>query len=223
MHFKKYNLDALFVVTNAPRRSAYNPVERRLASLGHATSGVILEHDHYGSHLNESGKTVDKNLEKRNFKFADETLSEIWSSIMIDDYPVHSEYVEPSETKNICVPEYSQAWFQNHVRTPQYLIQITKCAEEDCCGSHRSNVRDVLPLGFLPVPVKVKFSKEGKIVAANINDTNGKFLPLFQQLSCSFQPIHSGCKQVNSFIIYKVSIEYINLFLKILHIFPDTL
>lgn len=39
---KTRNLDALFVVTNAPGRSAYNPVERRLAPLSHQTSGVVL-------------------------------------------------------------------------------------------------------------------------------------------------------------------------------------
>lgn len=190
-------MDALFIVTNAPGRSAYNPVERRLAPLGHATAGVILEHGHYGSHLNDQGQTIDKDLEKRNFKFAGETLSEIWSSILIDGHPVFSKFVEPSESNSLSVPDHSQAWFQTHVRTSQYLLQITKCGSENCCGLNRSNIRDVLPSGFLPGPVKVKFSKEEKITAANINDT-GKFLPLFQQLSCGFKPTHSGYKQVNS-------------------------
>lgn len=64
-HFRKYDLDALFLVTNAPVWSAYNPVERRLASLGRTTSGVILDHDHYGSHLSDQGKTIDLWLEKK--------------------------------------------------------------------------------------------------------------------------------------------------------------
>lgn len=49
--FRKYDLDGLFVVTNAPGRSAYNPVERRLAPLSHQTSGVILDHQFHGTHL----------------------------------------------------------------------------------------------------------------------------------------------------------------------------
>ncbi len=32
-HFKKYDFDALFLATNAPGRSAFNPVERRMAPL----------------------------------------------------------------------------------------------------------------------------------------------------------------------------------------------
>lgn len=51
-HFKKYDLDALFIITNAPGRSAYNRVERRIAPLSNQLAGVI-EHEHY------SGKTVD--------------------------------------------------------------------------------------------------------------------------------------------------------------------
>jgi hypothetical protein len=40
--FKKYDLDALFVVTNAPGRSAFNEVERRMAPLSHELSGKLL-------------------------------------------------------------------------------------------------------------------------------------------------------------------------------------
>ena len=39
--FKKYNLDALFMVTNAPGRSAFNEVERRMAPLSHELSGKL--------------------------------------------------------------------------------------------------------------------------------------------------------------------------------------
>ncbi|KAJ8940658.1 hypothetical protein NQ314_010633 [Rhamnusium bicolor] len=62
-HFRDFNLDALFVVTNAPGRSAYNRVERRMAPLSHELAGLILPHEHYGSHLDSYGKTVDKDLE----------------------------------------------------------------------------------------------------------------------------------------------------------------
>ena len=58
-----FNLDAFFVVTNAPGRSAYNRVERRKAPLSHDLAGVILPHDNFGSHLDSQGNTVHYDLE----------------------------------------------------------------------------------------------------------------------------------------------------------------
>lgn len=44
-HFSEHNLDGLFMFTNAPGRSAFNRVERRMAPLSRELSGVILQHD----------------------------------------------------------------------------------------------------------------------------------------------------------------------------------
>uniref|UniRef100_A0A182W7W0 Uncharacterized protein n=1 Tax=Anopheles minimus TaxID=112268 RepID=A0A182W7W0_9DIPT len=52
-NFRKYKLDALFVATNAPGRSAFNRVERRMAPLSRELVGLVLPHDHYGSHLDD--------------------------------------------------------------------------------------------------------------------------------------------------------------------------
>ena len=65
--FKNHNLDALFWATNAPGRSAFNRVERRMAPLSRQLSGVVIPHDKFGSHLNTSGKTINTELEKKNF------------------------------------------------------------------------------------------------------------------------------------------------------------
>lgn len=64
-HFSQFNLDALFVATNASGRSAFNRVERRMAPLSRELSGVILPHEHFGSHLNSQQETLDENLEKK--------------------------------------------------------------------------------------------------------------------------------------------------------------
>lgn len=71
-HFKKYNLDALFIATNAPGRSAYNRVERRMAFLSKQLAGVILPHEHFGSHLDDA-----KILGIPNFQHVGETLAEV--------------------------------------------------------------------------------------------------------------------------------------------------
>ena len=86
--FRDNNLDALFVACHAPGHSAYNTVERRMAPLSHDLSGLLLPHDHFGSHLDGSGKTVDSALEKKNFEKAGQVLAEVWSSTVIDGYEV---------------------------------------------------------------------------------------------------------------------------------------
>ena len=76
--FKQMKFDALIHVVKAAGLSAFNPVERRMAPLSHDLAGLILPHDHYGTHLNSSGKTVDEELEEKNFLAAAEALSEVW-------------------------------------------------------------------------------------------------------------------------------------------------
>lgn len=125
-HFKKYDFDAIFIATNAPGRSPYNRVERRMAPLSKQLSGVILKHDTYGTHLDNGGKTKDEELELKNFSAAGRTLAEIWSEMVIDTYPVVAEFKEPvdsvSEIQNI-----DAAWYASHVRESQYFLQV--CTE----------------------------------------------------------------------------------------------
>lgn len=61
-HFLKNNMDALFIATNAPGRSAFNRVERMMASLSKELAGLILPHDHFGRHLDGQGNTIDTEL-----------------------------------------------------------------------------------------------------------------------------------------------------------------
>ena len=73
-HFREYDLDALFIFTNAPGRSAFNRVERRMAPLSRELSGVVLPYDHFGSHLDGNGKTIDEELELQNFNHAGKSV-----------------------------------------------------------------------------------------------------------------------------------------------------
>lgn len=121
-HFKRYDLDALFLATNAPGRSAYNRVERRMAPLSRELAGLILPHDHFGSHLDERGVTIDEHLERSNFEFAGNVLAEVWSSMEIDGYNVTAKYVGAGEQD---VPDFPDIkWYSEHVRESQYLLQI---------------------------------------------------------------------------------------------------
>ena len=59
-------------------------------------TGVVLPHDTFGSHL-RNGKTVDEELEKKNFEAAGDTLANLWNDLEIDENPVKAEYiVEPA-------------------------------------------------------------------------------------------------------------------------------
>lgn len=69
-HFFKHDLDALFIATNAPGRSAYNLVERRMAPLSRKLCGLVLPYDNFGDHLDSQRRTTEEKLEKMNFPFA---------------------------------------------------------------------------------------------------------------------------------------------------------
>lgn len=103
-------------------RSAFNRVERRMAPLSRELSGIVIPHDKFGSHLNPAGKTVDKELEKKNFEFAGQTLAEIWGNMVIDNYPVTAKYIQEEEFVNI--DESTHYWYINHVRESQYFTQV---------------------------------------------------------------------------------------------------
>jgi hypothetical protein len=161
-HFISQNLDAVFVATNAPGRSAFNRIERRMAPLSRELSGLILEHDHYGSHLDSRNKTVDLELEKLNFQHAGQTLAEIWSGLTFDGFEVYAEYIEPenSALSEASLSKINSKWFSDHVRVSQYLLQIIKCSDLSCCSTPRSSLLN-LGLKFLPPPIPLTQSDEG--------------------------------------------------------------
>ncbi|CAF1181124.1 unnamed protein product, partial [Didymodactylos carnosus] len=131
--FRKYNLDALFILTHAPGQSAYNVVERRMAPLSHDLAGLILPHDHYGSHLNDSGVTINQELEKANFKKAGEVLAEVWSGSIIDEYPVIAEYMEPPATTE-------EEKRQVDITMVMDSLLRTICAEEEAEEGHEFRI-----------------------------------------------------------------------------------
>jgi len=162
-HFLENDLDAYFVATNAPGRSAYNRVERRMAPLSRELAGLILPHEHFGSHLDSQGRTVDDSLEQANFAYAGQALSEVWSGMVIDGFPVTAEYIAPgqSETKLEDLRKVTAAWRNAHVRESQYFTQIVKCADLNCCRRPRSSYSLLFPERFLPPPVPLMQTPDG--------------------------------------------------------------
>ena len=58
-HFKKYDIDAIPFGCYAPDQSAFNMIERRMASLSHDLVGLVLPYDSFGAHIDSEGKTID--------------------------------------------------------------------------------------------------------------------------------------------------------------------
>lgn len=182
-HFLKHDVDALFIATNAPGRSAFNRVERRMAILSRELSGVILPHNHFGNHLDEKLRTNDHELEKQNFKFAGETLSQIWSSVIFDNFSTVAEFIEPDKSeipqKNIL--SRNSEWFSKHVQTSQYCTQIIKCDDQNCCAKPRSSYFTVMnKKRFLPPPIPLIQTNIGiKAATDRKSGDTSNFCPLF--------------------------------------------
>ena len=97
LFFKKLDLDYLTVRTHALGQSAYNPVERSMATLSGKLAGIVFDAFNHGKHLgNVDGKNtiVDEELARKNFKHAGDHLCEIWSRDPINGLPVNVTYVE---------------------------------------------------------------------------------------------------------------------------------
>ncbi|CAF1244319.1 unnamed protein product [Adineta steineri] len=122
--FKKHNLDALIMTTQAPGQALFNVVERRLSPMSHDLAGLIFPHDHFGTHLNDTGVTEHAELEKTNFKMAGDVLAEVWSMNVLDEHPVVAEYINPSPLVD------EQLKMADSTLTLDSIIDRV-CAEED--------------------------------------------------------------------------------------------
>jgi hypothetical protein len=69
-----------------------------MAPLSHDLAGLILPHDHYGSHLSDSGATVNVELEKMNFRKAGQILADRWNQSILDGFTCVAEYINPPPT-----------------------------------------------------------------------------------------------------------------------------
>lgn len=79
---------------------------------------MILPHDHNGSNL-------DVELEENNFGFVGRTLAEIWSHLIIDNYPNVEPAISEAVEKNLSSRE------QNYVVEYMCAIKPTPNADRE--------------------------------------------------------------------------------------------
>ena len=95
--FRHLDLDYFTIRTHAPGQSAYNPVERSMATLSKKVAGITLPIDHFGTHLDSQGKVRDRELGLRNFEYAGQALANLWRKDPIFGKPVLAEYIDRSK------------------------------------------------------------------------------------------------------------------------------
>ena len=193
--FKKYNLDAYIAITHAPGMSAFNFVERRMAPLSKELAGVVIPHDVCGTHLDSSGRTIDEELEKTNFQKAGEILASIWNGLVLDGHEVVAECVKNVE---IDLMEFDDMWIANHCRVSQYLLQIVKCNDKECCQPWRTSWFSFFPDRFLPAPFPLHHNMTGPLIptSADAVKVNCSFntdlwqhIALQNMIPCDIRPV----------------------------------
>ncbi|CAB4422741.1 unnamed protein product [Rhizophagus irregularis] len=158
--FRALNLDYLTVRTHAPGQSAYNPVERGMASLSAKLAGITLPVNEFSSHLDSQGNVIDEELARRNFEFSGKRLCDIWRRDDIHGKPVTVEYIDKEIIPfNEFDSSTSWEWIENHAQICRYSLDIKKCKNRECCSENRAT--DAMLLldendGFLPPITKGK-------------------------------------------------------------------
>jgi len=161
--FKKLDLDYLTVRTHAPGQSAYNPVERSMASLSGKLAGIELDAFTYGKHIGSiNGKitVVDEDIGRQNFRHAGERLCELLGRDNINGHPVITTYVKEHDLADFFdVEEESWEWIDRHAQICKYSLDIRKCNDRNCCREPRApGIYDILAAndGFLPPIIQGK-------------------------------------------------------------------
>lgn len=96
-----------------------------MAPLSKDLAGLILDHDLFGSHLDDNGKTLDPDLERENFAHAGNILAEIWSNTIIDGHKTIASYVKPEDSEKSEIDTLVTAeWRSRHVRESHYFFQV---------------------------------------------------------------------------------------------------
>ena len=84
--FTTLELVTLILVSLPAGYSPFSPCERRMAPLSKQLTTVVLDHKHYGNHLDSSKKTVDDSLERKNFKHEGDRLAGFFEEMLLDGH-----------------------------------------------------------------------------------------------------------------------------------------
>lgn len=161
-------------------------------------TGVVLPHDTYGSHLDSGGKTIDEELEVKNFKAAGKTLCSIWSNLEVDGFPTVAEYVEEKPADEIKKYVPTAAFRSKHLFETQYMTVYLKCRDAGCCSPFVTNIEAYFPHRSIPALIPITRSVAGVTAMERSADYSGKkieFLSLAERIIFNDSLISSEDKQ----------------------------
>lgn len=155
--FQEYKLDYLCVSQSAPDMSFINKAERFMAFLSFKLSGLVLDHQHYGNHLDKNKKVVDEDLCKKNLYRAGAVLSDkVWNNMEIGGKIVSAHFVSAEDDdehkSNFKLDKDDFIFLNNHAVFGRHSLQIAKCFDAECCEKPRSQVFKMLKSRFIPPP-----------------------------------------------------------------------
>jgi len=121
-------------------------------------------------------------------------MPEIWSQVIVDSYPTVAEFVKPAESElsEHCLISKDQKWWDDHLRSSQYMTQIVKCRDNKCWSRPRSSYFTVVKDRFLPAPLPLLQTSDGlKVQERTADGTARKFSSLFASLCLNVNNILS--------------------------------
>ena len=91
----------------------------------------------------------------------------------------------------------SVSWIAQHVRSTQYMTQIIKCLDKNCCGTIRSKFHKINKSRFFPAPILLHYAPMIEMESMDINKL--KYTSLFQSLHLASpeSPYDQYCPSVN--------------------------
>ena len=156
-----------------------------MAPLSKDTAGIILPFDTFGNQLDASNKTIDSDLDIKNFEVAGKILAEIWPESIIDNHPVAASYTSPPEKEHGKVLFHkTEEWKAKHVRKSQYMLRIVKCSDKSCCKQWRTNYLEFFPQRLLPAPVPIATLENRLQIDQAKENFNLYFLSIAFEVSC---------------------------------------
>ncbi|GES92069.1 hypothetical protein GLOIN_2v1783204 [Rhizophagus clarus] len=142
----------LTVRTHASGQSKYNLVERGMAILSGKLADITLPVNHFGSHLNTQGKVIDLELALQNFRYAEESLCDIWRKDLIFRKSVDAHCYGPPHTKeatellllnNNFLPPITKAK-DRHFTNPIHLLEYYDLLKIPGYDSHCSSLNQII-------------------------------------------------------------------------------
>lgn len=151
-----------------------------------------------------SRRTIDDELERKNFQAAAGVLSQVFSNVKIDGYEVVSLAIDPQESE---IPASSliqknELWISKHVRSAQYFLQIVKCEDDSCCKPFRSNFNNFFNDQFLPPPLSLSYNSSRNLIWGSPSISKPKFMSLFHNLNfhLKLMPYDNNCPSIQPLI-----------------------